>query len=418
MISTPEQFIHDVCYSNTLSEAVQKFNLYKPVLENYHFVISVPFGNIPGNARKKYFSNTAKIKTPFLSDQLIFIDRSSAFEMQLCDRATLRVDYSISLDSNTTSYLWPYINSDRIGAVDLVEVLEFISRDDVFVDPIPFFMENAPRLLDLSNSTQIFNRVKGYEILRNLDPALLKKGIIRTALTEDEIIAKTQSLISDFYVRLTQDDTLGTIIFRRDFKLCQILKMVSIQFGMPNKTIADKLSSFFEFCNNEMATFDWRAIAIAKEYFSKGQNFSFFGKIQKGRKGLFEALNGMAWDMLHVMQLEESITIKPEEKADYFLPALLTFDQGLSDMMDLHPLKAIAFSKDDKRPIPFYAKNPLEIISDDEKIHNDFHQRYYSLSARIKREKRRESFRDNIGQLKTSLLEEVERFSGVRSTIL
>lgn len=100
------------------------------------------------------------------------------------------------------------------------------------------------------------------------------------------------------------------------------------------------------------------------------------------------------------------------------MPDLLTFDQGLSDMMDLQPLKAIAFSKDDKRPIPLYAKNPLGIISDDEKIHNDFHQRYYSLSARMKIEKRRESFRDNIGQLKTSLLEEVERFSGVRNATL
>lgn len=418
MISTPEQFIHDVCYSDTLSEAVRKFNLYKPVLENYHFVISVPFGNIPGNARKKSFSNMAKIKTPFFSDHLIFIDRSSAFEMQLCDRATLHVDYSISLDNNAVSYLWSYINSGRIGAVDLVEVLEFISRDDVFVDPIPFFIENAPRLLDLSNSTQIFNRVKGYEILRNLDPILLKKGIIRTTLTEDEIIAKAHSLISDFYIRLTKDDTLEAIAFRRDFKLCQLLKMVSIQFSMPNKTLGDKLSSFSEFCDNEMATFDWRSIAIAKEYFSKGQNFSFFGKVQKGRKGLFEALNGMAWDMWHVMQLEESITLKPEEKADYFVPALLTFDQGLSDMMDLHPLKAIAFSKDDKRPIPFYAKNPLEILSDDEKIQTSFHQKYYSLNARMRREKKRESLRDNFGQLKASILEEVERLSGVNNTTL
>jgi len=62
--------------------------------------------------------------------------------------ATFSIDYSISLDTQAVSYLKSFIVGSTGGSLpkDIAEVLGFITRDDVYVDPIPYVLENLHNL--------------------------------------------------------------------------------------------------------------------------------------------------------------------------------------------------------------------------------------------------------------------------------
>ena len=48
-----------------------------------------------------------------------------------------------------------------------------------------------------------------------------------------------------------------------------------------------------------------------------------------------------AWDFALVRMYEKMIVSRPIPEADFFISYFLTFDKGLSQIMDLYPLKAI-----------------------------------------------------------------------------
>lgn len=410
---TTEEFLHKICHAQSKDEAYYLFNTNSD-LQSYRFIISTKEGFCVGYAGSKKFSATAAVQSLFQTNQLAFIDTDTCAEMSLYGESTLKIDYSISLDTNVVSYLWPYISKNKKGAKDFIEVLDFIARDDVFVDPLPYFYENMTNILDLSNSATILNRLKGYEILRNLDGKKVALGNFSSHLSDCDLTQKANEMAYSLYKDATNKVYMGIIKMRHTYMLCQLLQMVIIQLSSAKQIDPEKkLMRFIEFCDSTLATIDCRAIAIAKEYFTRGTSFSFFKKIQKGRAKLFKDLSGMAWDMWHVRQLEENLSFKPAEEADYFISAILTFDAGLLEMMRLNPLKGLACSKETRTVQPFFAKDPAGVFSDDRKKQDMFAERFYSPHTYALRSIKRKQVMENLESIKTTLIKEVESLTGV-----
>lgn len=411
------EWITRIVNSDSLAEGYALFRVAPPMLKKCKIVFAAKNGASLGFAANKTFSAGAAIRSLFNTEKVLVLDTETVHEMER-GKATFPVDYSIALDTQALSYLQPYLagESSRIPA-DFREVFSFIARDDVFVDPIPYLSENLHNLADTRNrhaSDQIYNRLKAYEVLRTLDSKWLQDhGEVRSTLTELELAKPAQDLISGMYANMANHAAMIGHKSRHQFMYCLLLKMVTIQIRAPQARIEKKVSEFAEFCDVELGAMCLRETVIARAYFEKGQNLKFFGKMQKKNENIFKVLDGMAWDFWHVRQLEELLTMRPSSAARYFFPALLTFDKGLIEIIDLYPLKACAFIEGENRPLPYYDGDWLKLVTGGGAAQIAFVDRFCSQAAVAARGLRRDGANARLGKIVGSLEDELGQLVSV-----
>ncbi|WP_186092653.1 hypothetical protein [Burkholderia gladioli] len=405
-----EQIVARICNSDNTGEAFRLYHLAAPLLKNYKFVFASDKGGKPGFAVNRTFAAGAAVRSLFKTDRVLVLDPDTALEME-SGQSTYPIDYSISLDTNAMSYLVPHMAGKRGGGIpaDFLEVFEFIASPEVNVDPIPYFTENLPNLADGKSADEIFENLKAYEILRTIDAKWLKsKGEVQSTLTEQELTTSAQHLLSKMYMDISDDSGMKRIKFRHQYMYACLIKMAAIQLKSPGAGICEKMSAFMEFCHSGLAAISVREVAVARAYFTRGQDLKFFGRIQKkSKKDILELLRNMAWDMWHVRQMEQSITFNPVKQARYFFPALLTFDRGFIEIMDLYSLKACAFKVGEFNPMPFFDGDAFKLIATDDENGASAVRKYFLEDAIATREAARSSVRANFSTVVETLEKEL-----------
>ena len=414
MLHELEPVICDICNADTLVEAAGIFSLYREELSTYRFIIATSTGINKDLAQNRNFSGTGAVIGLFGSDSLAFLDKRTLFEMEFCGKAQIPIDYSIGLDSNAMSYLWPYLEKGQARVKDFKEVFRFIARDEVNIDPMPYIYENLPNFVRPDSARNIFNTLKAYEILRTLDPAALENNdLVLSKLSSEEIEKRAQQLMSKLYYEKPVE-MAGELLLTHQFVLAQLLQMTVIQLNKPSKSLADnKVKQFVDFCDRDLSSIDIRCVAIARRYFEQGQNFAFFNKIQKNREDIFDSLYGMAWDITHFRHLEKRATLRLNEESDYLLPAILTFDKGFVEMASTCSLKGLAFSTAGNEIFPLFKGDQLAIFSDNQKTRQYIFSRFYSPPARYDRLNRSKEAVKAIKETIAKLFSELSEAAGV-----
>ncbi|ALN83140.1 hypothetical protein LA76x_5038 [Lysobacter antibioticus] len=275
-----------------------------------------------------------------------------------------------------------------------------MARRDIDVHPMPYIRENYGRIraADPTELARIFSKLVAFETLKTLDIERLERTReARSALSNSELMARSQEHFSSLIYDSRTTSTGEYARFQHQCFYALLLKMACIQISNPRRNSAGKIESFLDFCHTEMATMWMRETIIAQHYFDRGQGLTFFGKVQKRQQKLFDVIRGMAWDLFHIRQLEAEMMMKPPAGARYFIPAFLTRDDGLVELMDLCPLKAIALGKTGRGPVPFFrpeasAGTALESPEIEDVISN----RYYSDEAISSRNIRNAEARRNL----------------------
>lgn len=371
--------IAKICNSNTVTEAFVNYISFQSELEDYKFILASDKGPTPGHAINKTFSAGAAIRSLFKTEHVIVLDPITLEEMAK-GSSIFQIDYSISLDSSAFSYIEPFIsttaNKSRIPS-DFIEVFNFIARDDVFIDPLPYSIENHNNLKNSTDIIKTYKKLMAYEVLRTIDNQWLQKyGQVKSILSEFEIKQNVDAHLSQILKNSTNNNMRNIY----DLEYLCLLEMVIIQFSHQNKSIKTKLDYFLNFLDTKLATICIRESIIAYNYFRNTTKLSFFKKIHKGHPSILNNLKNMAWDLFHIRHLEAFTTIG-SENIRYFFPAFLTFDKGLIEIINLCSLKAIAFNKGTL--LPFYEQNPLHDIE-----FIDFQEKYFSSRARYSRSER------------------------------
>lgn len=375
-----EQIAVRVVNSNSTDEAYKLYKTFAPLLTDYKFAFASGLGPLPGFAINRNFSAGAAIRSLFKSERVFVLDANTVEEMEN-GGASFHIDYSISLDTNAMSYLEPYIAGRRSRGIpqDFGEVFAFIARPDVYVDPLPYFTENHFKLADTKKPESIYNNLMAYEALRTIDAEWFKRnGEVRSTLTASELAALAQNHMSRMYFDLGNKSAIKGLARRYQYGYACLLKMTAIQLKAPGAPPARKMAAFVEFCHSTLSSMAAREIAVAKAYFHQGQKHRFFHGIQKNKDNILDIIRNMAWDMWHVRQLEQSFAQNPSDTARYFFPALLTFDRGLIEIMDLYSLKACAYNVKARRPLPVFDGDPFLLLGTDEQDGKQLFDKYYS----------------------------------------
>jgi hypothetical protein len=416
MTFRPDEAAALICNADSIRESIDLYWMYRKELRGWKFILATENGQVPGFAVHRQFANGAEVFSLFKTDKVLVLDDITAMDMS-AGQATYAFDYSIALDTQAFSYVEPYLSGNRARLPgDFSEVFEFIARDDVNVDPIPYMLENQENLTKAAdNPEKIFRKLKGYEVLRSIDYAHLKAtGEVRSTLSEAQLTRHAQELIARMLYNTTDRHTATTLKTYQKVMYSLLLKMVELQLGKAQRTAAKKITAFLEFLDEELASIFARECVIARAYFERGQHLPFFDKIQIKADGIFRALDSMAWDLWHLRQTEQALTLSLTREARYFFPALLTFDKRLIEVAHMYPLKACAISPGAHAPIPFYAGEWLkEIARDCEGGEDELFRRFYSDSAIESRNRRRSSDLQFVDALTRTLEERVSAISQV-----
>ena len=409
MALTRQEIIERICTSASLADAYGLFKQNFTLLENCKIILASDSGPSPGYAVNRTFSCGAVVRSLFHTERVFVLDQDTVKEME-SGATTFPIDYSISLDTQAMSYLKPYFEGQlsRLPK-DFKEVFQFISQDTVNIDPLPYKFENYHNLHHEHGQAKIFGIFKAYEILRTIDTKWLEAhDEVRSVLPESELSSRAQVLISSMFMDQANEIALAELNFSQQLMYCLLLKMAAIQLQAPQVSIENKIWEFLEFCDKALATIFMRETVIAQAFFTRGQKLEFFAKIQKNKSDLLSILDGMAWDLWHVRQLEKFMTLRPLAQARYFFPAFLTFDKRLIEVIDLYPLKALAYVDGINQPMPFFNGDWIKLVAGADEAQAAITARFYSLDALADRESRRKGIKKNfavtVSALETALL--------------
>lgn len=406
--------IREIATADSLSESMEIFSLTQELLGGSKFIFAADKGTTPGLSVGNNFKNGSAIRSLFSTEKVFVLDKETLREMSL-GSAKFKIDYSISLDTQALSYLEPYIggNVNKLPN-DFREIFQFISQDNVFVDPMPYIHENYYNLGSDKASDKIFNKLKAYEVLRNLDAEAVKnESVIKTFVSESDLIIKAQQQISRMFSTLNYIGFMKELEVSFNYQYAHLLKMISIQLDNPQRNRFSKVKEFLDFCHFEVSSIGFREVFIACEFFDKGQNLAFFSKIQKNKKDLFNIIKGMAWDLYHIRQMERLATIRPDERARYFFPSFLTCDKRLVEVLDLYPLKCLAYVDGKYEPMPFFDGDILEALARNDVEKDEICGQYFTESSANYRAGRREDARKNFSNLVGQLEEGLSKISNV-----
>lgn len=412
-----ETFVSGICSAGSRQKALLAYLTGLHAVRDLKFVVASPEGTAPGFAANRDFPNGAAVRSLFRTEKVLFLDPQTVREALIEGKDQIAFDYSISLDTQALSHLKPFVTGKTPEKIDpdLREVFEFIARDDVHVDPMPYMAENLGNLLDWQKAgDEIFSRLRAYEVLRTLDKQSFRDtGEAKSSLSDAELNARAQVAISRMFHNLEDPAFMEGHGFQHAFEYAHLLKMASITLGRPHASVDEKMLQFTEFCDDTLATFSGRETVLARAFFERGQNLKFFGRVQKKYKDLLRVLKNMAWDMTHARRMELGITLRPDIRARYFLPALLTFDKDLIEVMELYPLKACAFEEKTYQPMPFFDGDWKQAVATTSEKREAYFARFFSRSARDSREARRKGVRKGFSRIVEKLEKELTEAAGI-----
>ena len=55
-----------------------------------------------------------------------------------------------------------------------------------------------------------------------------------------------------------------------------------------------------------------------------------------------KTINGMSWDLAHIRFFEQECTYIPDKKSVFSIHVLLTYDNGLKEILKINPIEQIA----------------------------------------------------------------------------
>lgn len=286
-----------------------------------------------------------QLYTPFFSGKINAINARIAKRALKSGNGKFFSIRCISFDTQTVSYLYRYyIKQVNSLPRNIKSVLNVIKKRNIDVDYIPYSMENL--MFSEEKNEEVWNSIFAFEKLYDNKAS-------------DEQCAKNTDKIINLYKKIKDEGTFEPL---RLYPLLYavLLKMCIIQIKHTSLSVNQKMRMLRDFMNDEVCRILLPELILAKRYFEKGQAYSFFGKVQKGRNDLLKTIRNMTWDIMHLRTLEIDFTINPVNASDANIPYFFTYDKHLLEVKECYELSSIAINDRTGERFPFY-KNMDEI---------------------------------------------------------
>lgn len=336
-------------------------DLYAMVaLKSHHINVLPPGVNRYLNKPHDYF-------VPYFSrENLFFLDDEIFAEMTAMRNAQIRIDYTLSFDSNMATYVDALVQGRPLEKVPEAEiVLKDILRDNLNFDGLFYMIENVKnvrRHMHLSNEKPIkFWKALDRDFRKNMVSLQLFRGIdcaefrateqMKSEFTYREAARTAIEFCYRFYVSDLGRSQMKIFELRQRLLLLHLIGTARIQIASA-KSPKNKMKEYFAFVHEVVGAYFDREAVIAHKFFCDRKNVPMLDKkIQKGRKktdrkkkaGFLKELDNIAWDMSSPRFMEKLILSGGEGK--YIVPMFVTIDTDLRQMMNAYPIKGVLFNR-------------------------------------------------------------------------
>lgn len=394
-IELEQNIVSTIVHAATPAKAFDAFRKFGSLIPDWSFIFASTAGSVPGFTVNKVFTHGAAIVSPFSSDKVLVLDKDTLREMDYNGEAKFQIDYSIALDTQAMSYLVPFLGSgsDRLPK-DMAEVFAFLAQENVFMDPMPYVLENLEKINSEADRLKIIINIEAYEKLRNIDATYFNAhGVVQAKLSDIEMRKSAENYVNGIWTNPEYSFMAGSIQYRQKIMLVILLKTVTIQLTHAGWSHQKKLFNLLDFMNDRMLCIFQREVITASKYFANGQNFKFFSKIQKNQSlsKILSELSAMSWDYWHIHHIDTSMNQRPDPNARYFFTALLTFDKRYIDLLSSCSLRVFAAKCGSDVHQPYYS-GPL-FGEGTTSFEAELHARYYSETAVITRRRNMDPLR-------------------------
>lgn len=265
-------------------------------------------------------------------------------EMLSTGHSDYYIDICVELDTQAVSYL-KTIFGDYNSIPDytpIKELVHYLQAPRVNYSCIPYLVENAAKK-SFINKLECYQNIKSYCIFKafNYLKVIQGENIVFDKSIEDIQIDTDviyNFMFSDWFAKYYGDYfSLQKSIY------ILLMKATCIEFTNSKRSAKNKFWELVDFVNESIGYIAERELEICYHYFlHDDRTRKFFKGVQKNSKNLCAKINGMAWDLVHIRLVEREFTTIVDDKISYAIHALLTFDNGLKDVLQINPLEKLA----------------------------------------------------------------------------
>lgn len=310
----------------------------------------------------KDIMDLSNIITIFEYPNLAFYSPKIVKGMTEGKRVPLAIDYSISFESNTATYLHKYLTKGTRSVKDFEVTLHTLLENNYNLDPMFYMIET---LAKGNKSSDFYENLYSIKKLMTCDINYYNKTKKIKSIFSDSEVEKIVK--EDLY---HMENNLKSVVNKaKEQHLTMKIILLAMAFSRYKyKTDKERVSYLVKFMSEKLKAIFLRELTIATNYFyfesikdtnlkkSKKDKHGFFDPLNgQDENSFFEILDGMAWDFTIVRQLEMYFSSKPNPDADFFIPFLFTYDKDLIEVMKMFYCKDFLIFHKDKRTIPIPA---------------------------------------------------------------
>lgn len=371
--------INEMFLCRDMLEHMACYQKYNKELKDCTFVV---FSETQGNELPEplctNYNNEFAVINLGCTDRCYAVNQKIYEEMCRTGETILGVDISVELDTQAVSYLKTVFK--EYGQIPeyrkIKPLVQYLQLQDVNYSCLPYLLENAAKKEKI-DQIECYKNIKSYFLFKAFE---MKNGVGGYCKLEEDILIDVDILyndvFSDKFVCAYRD-----LIEMQKAIYVLLLEAICIEFKNPKKSVQSKMMELIDFVNEKLGFVADRELEICYRYFNHDERTKkFFKRVQKNAKNLLGAIDGMAWDLIHIRLLERGYMTKVVEEVTFALPLLLTYDNGLKEILQINPIEQLAFYKD--IPIPKLKNHWISNIPGaEEKIRNNIKKRYQTFEV-------------------------------------
>lgn len=325
---------------------------YKELKECTFIVFSETEGTkLPEPLCTSYDNDFAIINLGY-TNRYYAVNRQIYEEMSKTGKSDYNIDVCVELDTQAVSYLKNiFVEYNQVLDCDKIKALaEYLQLQQVDYSCMPYLVENVAKK-DIVNKIDCYRNIKSFMLFKSFNyPLFIEKGICEYDRQEEYIQLDVDNLFNEMFSEKFAQR------YEKLYKMqaalyTLILKAICIEFANSKKPAQNKIMELFDFVNENLGFVAERELEIIYYYFIHDEKTKkFFKRVQKNSNSLLKTISGMAWDLIHIRLIEQEFAIRPTDEVRFAIHVLLTFDNGLKEILQINPIEQIAFYKD--IPIP------------------------------------------------------------------
>lgn len=288
----------------------------------------------------------------------------------------IKVHRCFDFDSNIISYLRDYLIHKQIDE-SFKRLLVYLKSSGAQISCSPYILEAGANRHDVDHKFIFESVVSFFAFDKAKSIEEFDSYSFNTIKNDSEIVKSVSRVMKTIEVEIPLLD-----IPQYHLIYCLLLKMYEINFKS-KKSAKNKMLELLECVNKELFAYTENELYMAYLFFDNDERVSsFFDAIKKNSINVISKISAMAWDLLHLRNLESQVASRNFGSRDVFLHFFCSRDFGINNILNLNPIKRLAIVN--KRCYPIRENNITQLEFGKQIIDNLMMYKYYRAENREK----------------------------------